>query len=92
MSQALDYADTCALHQQKAYADQHNKRAIEKSFEPGELVIVLYPTSTNKLLSRWHGPCQVLQCKLKHAYLIDMNNQVIELCMRTNIKSIMFVV
>lgn len=75
MSQALNYADVQALHQQKAYADQHNKRAVEKSFEPGEFVIVLYPTSTNKLLSRWHGPCQVLQRKSKHSYLIDMNNQ-----------------
>lgn len=35
----------------------------KKSFEPGDNVkiFIFYLTFTNKLLSRWHGPCSILQ-------------------------------
>lgn len=75
LRQALDYADKHARIKHTQYVDQHNKTSKEKSFEPGEFVVVLYPTSSNKLLSKWHGPCQILQKKSKHSYLVDMHDQ-----------------
>lgn len=75
ISQALKFADEHAQVKQKQYADHYNKTAVDKEFDPGELVVVLYPTSSNKLLSKWHGPCQVLQRRSKHSYLVDLNDQ-----------------
>lgn len=42
--------------QQKLWYD---KAARSRSFEPGEEVLLLLPTSENKLLAKWQGPYQV---------------------------------
>ena len=60
------------IQYQRSY--QYNSRAKHKEFELCEKVIVLYPTSTNKLISRWHGPCTVIQRRSKYSYLIDMGD------------------
>lgn len=72
LNQTGEFANKYAQSKQKKYADQYNKRAKEMSFQCGEMVIVLYPTSTNKSISRWHGPCEVLERQSKHSYLIDL--------------------
>ena len=42
-----------AQQQQKTWYD---KTARERELEPGEEVLVLLPTSSNKLLAQWQGP------------------------------------
>lgn len=46
----------------------------EREFNPGDQVLVLLPTSTNKLLARWQGPYKVLHHVGKVTYLVDMYN------------------
>src|SRR5688572_10771461 len=72
MEEALLFAESYAREKQLQYTNQYNKRAKHKEFEPGEKVIVLYPTSTNKLISQWHGPCTIIERRSKYSYLIDM--------------------
>ena len=73
MEKALAIADSCAKDKQAQYAFQYNKKAKHKEFEVGEKVIVLYLSSTNKLISQWQGPYDVLQRRSKYSYLVDMN-------------------
>src|ERR1700733_11314301 len=54
--------------------NQYNKKAKHKEFKPGEQVIVLYPTSSNKIMSRWQGPGTVLQRRSKYSYLVDLGD------------------
>ena len=69
------YANEHSKEKQLQYTNQYNKKAKHKAFEPGENVIVLYPTSSNKLISRWHGPCTILERRSKYSYLVDMGNE-----------------
>ena len=57
-----------AQESQKRWYDQN---ACIQEFHPGIRVLVLLPTSTNKLLARWPGPYQVLQQVVKVNYLVD---------------------
>ena len=43
---------------QKAW---YNKHARERSFEPGDQVLVLLPTSASKLTAHWQGPYSVME-------------------------------
>ena len=52
-------ATEIATKEQKNYVERYNLRARDKSFNVGDLVIVLMPDSTNKLYSRWIGPVTV---------------------------------
>ena len=54
---------------QKHWYD-HNARMRE--FECGDTVLVLLPTSTNKLLARWQGPYTITQRLGQVTYQIDM--------------------
>ena len=47
-----------AQRQQKMWYD---RSARERTFNPGEQVLVLLPTTTSKLTAQWQGPYQVLQ-------------------------------
>ena len=46
-----------------------------REFKPGDTVLVLLPTSSDKLLAQWQGPYQVLQRVGKVNYLIDMQDK-----------------
>ncbi|KAG1936368.1 gag-pol fusion protein [Pimephales promelas] len=50
----------------------YDKRARERSFEPGQKVLLLLPTSENKLLAKWHGPYEVLRKTGRVTYEISM--------------------
>ena len=43
---------------QKQWYDRH---ARNRQFQPGDQVLVLLPTSTNKLLAEWRGPYPILR-------------------------------
>ena len=61
-----------AQQRQNTWQDQ---TARERELEPGEKVLVLLPTSSNKLLAQWQGPYCVV-CKVGKAnYEIDMPNK-----------------
>ena len=52
------------VHENMAKAQKEQKRwydrnARERSFQTGDQVLVLLPTSSNKLTSQWHGPYPV---------------------------------
>ena len=61
-----------AQQRQKTWYDQ---TARERELEPGEEVLVLLPTSSNKLLAHWQGPYCVIRKVGKVNYEIDMPNK-----------------
>ncbi len=50
----------------------YDKKARERSFEPGQRVLLLLPTSENKLLAKWHGPYKVVRKTGSVTYEISM--------------------
>lgn len=58
-----------AQRQQKRWYDCN---ARSREFQPGEDVLVLLPTSTNKLLARWQGPYPVVRAVGRVNYEVDM--------------------
>ena len=61
-----------ARQQQKTWYD---KTATERELKPGEEVLVLLLTSSNKLLAQWQGPYCVSRKVGKVNYEIDMPNK-----------------
>ena len=61
-----------AQESQKWWYDQN---ARIRGFHPGDQVLVLLPTSTNKLLARWQGPYQILQQVGKVNYQVYMHDR-----------------
>ena len=53
----------------------YEKGAQTREFKPGDLVLVLLPTSSNKLLAQWQGPYQIKERKGKVNYSIDMHDR-----------------
>jgi len=50
-------------------------RARERTFKRGDQVLILLPTSDNKLLMQWRGPFEVLDRIEGHDYLIQLANR-----------------
>ena len=61
-----------AQQKQKAWYDRN---AREREFQPSDQVLVLLPTTTNKLLAQWQGPYRVLRRMGKVDYVIDMHDR-----------------
>ena len=74
LDKAAQFVKEHAREKQLQYMNQYNKKAKHKEFKPGEQVIVLYPTSSNKIMSRWQGPGTVLQRRSKYSYLVDLGD------------------
>jgi len=67
-----DLADAYCDKAQKQYVTHYNLRSRDKSFEPGNQVLVLFPDSTNKLVSKFQGPA-IIKTKLNdYAYIVEM--------------------
>ena len=67
-----DLADSHCAKAQKQYVTHYNLRSRDKSFEPGNQVLVLFPDSTNKLISKFQSPA-IVRTKLNdYAYMIEM--------------------
>ena len=49
--------------------DKHTK---SREFEKGDLVLVLLPTLSSKLLAQWQGPYQIEKKVGKVNYVVDM--------------------
>jgi len=67
-----EYADSHAKGEQQRHVNHYNRRAREKQFQVGQLVIVLLPDSNNKLLSQWQGPGTIVEVRSPHSYLIEL--------------------
>ena len=72
--EAQDWAEARGHRAQQYYASHYNLRSRDKSFEPGDSVLILMPDSTSsKTFSKWQGPGSVLKKTSSHGYLIDLN-------------------
>jgi len=50
-------------------------RARERTFKRGDQVLILLPTSDNKLLMQWRGPFEVIERIEGHDYRIQLANR-----------------
>ena len=60
-----------AQRRQKVWYDQN---ACQREFKPGDLVLVLLPTSAGSLTAQWQGPYPVLHRIGSVKYLVDMHD------------------
>ena len=72
MSELVQQNLSKAQDRQKRWYDQ---TARIRELHPGDQVLMLLPTSTNKLLAQWQGPYQVLQKVGKVNYMVDMHDR-----------------
>lgn len=69
--------ETCRLaHEelQKAgarYTKLYNRKAKERSFQPGDKVLILLPIEQNKLLLQWKGPFEVKEKRGDVDYIVE---------------------
>jgi hypothetical protein len=70
--------ETCKLARQnlsaasQRHAEVFNRRTVERSFQPGDKVLLLLPANKNKLQLCWQGPFEVLEKKGESDYRIRM--------------------
>ena len=57
---------------QKVQKRWYDQNARQRQFEAGDQVLVLLPTSTNKLVAQWQGPYEVVKKIGKVNYLVHM--------------------
>ena len=57
---------------QKQQKEWYDRNARSREFHPGDQVLVLLPTSTNKMLARWQGPYEVARRCGKVNYEVRM--------------------
>ena len=74
LARALEIAGANSKAAQEVYVKYYNKTAKHKEFEPGDQVLVLLPTSTNKLLSEWMGPGTVVEVVSPYSYKILLSS------------------
>ena len=66
-------AESASEKQQSAYVNQYNKKAVAKTFKPGDRVIVLIKINLHsKLMSKWTGPCEIIEPLSDCSYLVLM--------------------
>ena len=72
---AADYSTEHAAKEQGRYVHNYNLRSREKSFEVGERVIYLMPSSTHKLTRTWIGPCEIVRKNSPYSYVIEYDGK-----------------
>jgi hypothetical protein len=72
---AADYSAEHAAREQTRYVHNYNLRSRDKSFEVGERVIYVMPTSANKLTRTWMGPCEIVRKNSPYSYIIEFNGK-----------------
>ena len=55
------------------YKRYYDQKAKPRKLKVGDKVLVLLPSSSNKLLLKWKGPYPVVQVKYENDYVIDMD-------------------
>ena len=59
LKQMVDCVHENLTKQQDRQKRWYDAKARMREIKPGDLVLVLLPTSTNKLLAQWQGPYQI---------------------------------
>jgi hypothetical protein len=72
---ASEYAMQHADREQTRYTHAYNLRSRDKSFQVGERVIYLMPSSTHKLTRTWQGPCVVVKKNSPYSYVIEFDGK-----------------
>ena len=60
---------------QKAQKVWYDRNARDRDFNPGDQVLVLLPTSTNKLLAEWQRPYPIIRRVGRVVYEVDMTDR-----------------
>jgi hypothetical protein len=69
-----DIAAANAVVNQKAYVDARNVGTRDKVFAVNDRVLVLLPTSSNRLKSQWTGPATVVKVFDDNSYTVSLGN------------------
>ena len=72
---ASDYSIDHATREQARYTHNYNLKSRDKSFQIGERVVYLMPSSTQKLTRTWTGPCVVVKKNSPYSYIIEVNGK-----------------
>ena len=75
LDQTLKIAKETLENSQARYKKYFDKKAKDRSFQPGDHVLVLLPTNNNKLLMQWKGPYNVEKIVNRNDYLINMGTK-----------------
>ena len=75
LKQMVDCVHENLTKQQDSQKRWYDAKARMREFKPGDLVLVLLPTFTNKLLAQWQGPYQIVTRMGKPNYLLDMHDR-----------------
>eukprot|EP00731_Ephydatia_muelleri_P002369 Em0001g2369a len=75
LKEMADIAGENMLESQEEQKRWYDRRARLREFERGDPVLVLLPTTTDKLMAQWQGPYQVLAREGKVTYLVDMHDR-----------------
>lgn len=70
-----EYTAEHAADEQARHTQHYNLRSRDKSFEVGERVVYLMPSSTHKLTRTWIGPCVVVKKNSPYSYIIDIEGK-----------------
>src|SRR3989442_5028589 len=84
LTQALALADDNSKTAQDRYVTNYNKVAKHKEFDIGDQVLVLLPSSTNRLISEWIGPATVVGIVSDYGYRIALNTAAIRILHANN--------
>ena len=72
LDQTLKIAKESLENSQVRYKKYFDKKTKDRSFQPGDQVLVLLPTNNNKLLMQWKGPYNVEKVVNKNDYAIKI--------------------
>jgi hypothetical protein len=61
--------------EQARYTHSYNLKSRDKSFQVGERVIYLMPSSMHKLTRTWQGPCVIVQKNSPYSYIIEIDGK-----------------
>ena len=71
LEQTCDLAHQELKKAQKRYKSHYDKRTKTRTFQPGDKVLILLPTESNKLLMQWKGPYTVSERVGRNDYRIE---------------------
>jgi hypothetical protein len=74
LKMAAELAEKHCMKAQESYVKNYNKCTKEKEFAVGDLVLILIPDSSNKILSQWQGPAVITAVLSDHAYRVALES------------------
>ena len=75
MSEMVEVVRQNMAEGQKRQKKWYDKEVRLREFKVGDTVLILLPTSTSKLLSRWQGPYQITKRVGLVNYQVDMHDR-----------------